>query len=120
VAHGVGKVLIVDDDPNIRRLARFILVDAGFDVLLAEDGLKALEILEQERPEVIVLDLQMPVMDGRDFFHSLKPGERPHILILSGDHADRARRELGADASLEKPFIPEDLVEKVAELSRAA
>ncbi len=114
-------VLIVDDDASIRRLVRLILTDAGFEVIEAENGEKALVILTHETPTVLLLDLNMPVMDGRELFARLNDdGHRPHTIILSAGPSERTRRELGAEASLQKPFGPEDLVEKVTELSREA
>jgi DNA-binding response OmpR family regulator len=114
------KVLVVDDDLGVRRLAGIALASAGFDVTTASDGREALFLLSKENADVVVLDLNMPVMDGYTFVHNLDDVRfRPHILILSGDHAEKAREELGADASLEKPFLPDQLIAKVAELSRA-
>lgn len=116
-----GSVLVVDDDPSIRRLVRLILVDAGFDVFLAADGLEALGMMERVRPCVVVLDMKMPVMDGETFMKELGQEHRPHVLLLSGEiTVDKVKAEVGADASLSKPFMPEDLVDKVTELSTAA
>ena len=115
------RVLVVDDDASIRRLVRVILEDAGFDVIEAEDGRTALEIVDRDSPEVLLLDLNMPVMDGRELFQRLQEhGTRPRTIIVSSGPSERTRQELGAEASLQKPFGPEDLVEKVWELSRAA
>jgi two-component system chemotaxis response regulator CheY len=112
------RVLVVDDDLGIRRLARLALASAGFEVALASDGREALSYLSTDVADVIVLDLNMPVMDGYTFVHNLDDvRHRPHILILSGERAEKAQRELGADASLQKPFLPEDLIAKVAELA---
>ena len=112
------KVMVVDDDLGIRRLAKFILNTSGIDVLLAPHGREALDLLTKDAADVIVLDLNMPVMDGYDFVHNLDetPG-RPPIIILSGDRAEIARRELGAEASLRKPFRPDELITKVHEVS---
>lgn len=115
------RVLVVDDDSGIRRLVRLILTSAGFDVVEAEDGEKALVLLRDETPTVLVLDLNMPVMDGRELFERLKRCEnRPSTIILSAESSERARRELGAEASLQKPFGPDDLIDKVNELSQEA
>jgi DNA-binding response OmpR family regulator len=115
------RVLVVDDDASIRRLVRIILADAGFVVFEAEDGEQALEILERESPEVLLLDLNMPVMDGRELFERLRQhGRRPRTVIISAGPSERTRQELGAEASLQKPFGPDDLVETVCALSNAA
>ena len=66
------SVLVVDDDVSIRRLVKLILTDAGFDVTVAEDGREALAILQVEAPSVLVLDMNMPVMDGRELFERLE------------------------------------------------
>jgi DNA-binding response OmpR family regulator len=114
------KVLVVDDDLGIRRLAGIALASAGFDVSTARDGREALTLLSKDKADVVVLDLNMPVMDGYTFVHNLDDVRfRPHILILSGDHAERAQRELGADDSLQKPFLPEELIAKVEHLSES-
>ena len=114
------RVLVIDDDLGIRRLARLVLAEAGYDVALAAHGQEALTLLSKGDTDVIVLDLNMPVMDGYTFVHNLDDvPRRPPIIILSGDRAERARDELGADASLRKPFRPDELVSKVAELTRS-
>jgi DNA-binding response OmpR family regulator len=73
-----------------------------------------------QRPDVVILDVLMPVMNGRDMFLRLKEDglQRPPVLILSAYDAERERRELGAEASLEKPFTPEDLLDAVERLIR--
>ena len=115
------RVLVVDDDASVRRLVRLILTSEGYEVIEAEDGEKALDILDREAPEVLLLDLNMPVMDGRELFERLqRDGHRPSTIIISAGASERTRRELGAEGSLQKPFGPEDLVEKVCALSKAA
>jgi CheY-like chemotaxis protein len=111
-------VLVVDDDPGIRRLAHVALTSAGFTVFDAENGSAALPILEREHPDVIVLDISMPVMDGRTLFRSMEAaGNRPAVLVLTANDAAGTRRELGAEASLDKPFDPDDLVDAVMGLA---
>ena len=111
-------VLVVDDDPGIRRLALMALTSAGFRVLAADNGATALPILLAEHPSVIVLDMAMPVMDGREMFHQMElNGHRPAVVIVSAEDATGSQRELGAEASLAKPFDPDDLVEAVTTLA---
>jgi CheY-like chemotaxis protein len=111
------RVLVVDDDAHIRRLARHVLISAGFEVLLAADGREALEIVADSHPAVVVLDVSMPVMDGREMFAKMKSlDERPCALIISAFEVERVRREIGAEDCLAKPFAPEDLVQKVNNL----
>ena len=104
----------------MRRLASYVLATAGFDVAMAGDGREALDQISKERPDIIVLDLNMPVMDGYAFVHEIEPRGRPQILILSADQAEQAQRELGVDASLQKPFRPDELISKVEALSARA
>jgi CheY-like chemotaxis protein len=112
------SVLVVDDEPAIRNLEQAVLRSAGYDVLTASNGAEALEVMERTRPSVLVLDLQMPVMDGRElmqFLHRM-PGHPPVLLVTSFE-AGRAQRELGTDAALQKPFLPDDFLARVEELS---
>jgi DNA-binding response OmpR family regulator len=117
----VKKVLVVDDDQGVRRLASYVLTSAGFDVSMAQDGREALALIAIDIPDVVVLDLNMPIMDGYTLVHEMdRRSHRPPILILSADRPDRARQDLGAEASLSKPFRPDDLVTKVEALSGPA
>lgn len=112
-----GNVLVVDDDAALVRLLRLTLRQGGFDVATAANGSEGLERLSAQKPDVIVLDLEMPVMDGRAFFRELRSrGVETPVLILSARGARQARRELGANAALEKPFDTEDLVDSVRQL----
>jgi two-component system response regulator MprA len=109
-------VLIVDDDAALRRMLRLTLMDGGFDVRLAENGRAALEAVADDVPDAVVLDLEMPVMDGRTFYHELRDrGIEVPVLIVSAHGARAAGRELGTPA-MDKPFNPEDLVSAVREL----
>ncbi len=109
-------VLVVDDEPAIRNLERLILKSAGYQVLTASNGAEALELLERSHPAIVVLDMQMPVMDGRSLFKTLdRRGERPAVLVVANE-AGRAQRELGAEGWLEKPFAPEDLIAGIESL----
>lgn len=109
-------VLVVDDEPAIRNLERLILKSAGYNVLTASNGAEALEVLERNHPAIVVLDMQMPVMDGRSLFRMLASRiDRPAVLVVANE-AGRAQRELGAEACLEKPFVPEDLIAQIESL----
>jgi DNA-binding response OmpR family regulator len=113
------RILVVDNDPAARRVIRTILTSAGYEVSEAENGMTALELIRTQRLDAIVLDVLMPVMNGRDMFLRLKDeGQHPPVVILSAYDAERERRELGAEASLDKPFTPEDLLEVVDALLR--
>jgi CheY-like chemotaxis protein len=114
-----STVLVVDDDPGVRRLSSMVLRSAGFEVRSAENGREALLLLVDFDPAVVVLDLQMPVMDGRSFFRAIEGPARPPVLLLSAYEPQRACDELGAEACLAKPFDPDDLIEKVSEMSNS-
>jgi DNA-binding response OmpR family regulator len=107
----MAKVLVVDDDPNVLRLLSVILRYEGFGVDTAEDGLRALDLVTQEAPDLIILDLNMPVMDGREFYGAVRRcGYSGPVMINSAYGATAARIELGAEAAMDKPFDPDDLV----------
>lgn len=111
------SVLVVDDDPLIRSLVAIMLEDAGFEAATAESGQVALDRIASLPVQLVILDLAMPVMDGREFYRALRArGDTTPVLIVSGSGASRARQELGAEGSLSKPFDPEDLVERVRAL----
>jgi DNA-binding response OmpR family regulator len=115
----VSKVLVLDDDNALLRLLRLTLTSEGFEVITASNGLEGLEKVDREPPDVILLDLEMPVMDGRTFFRELrKQGNNTPVLILSAYGARDAQRELDADGSLEKPFDADVLMNELKQLAR--
>ena len=108
------RVLIVDDDAGVRRLAAIILRSEGHAVLEAQDGVQGLAMTREQSPDVILLDLMMPRLDGRGMFRGLETlAARPPVVILSAFQSEEAQRELGAEASIHKPFDPEELVQTV-------
>lgn len=112
-----GSVLIVDDDPPLARMLALTLRGSGFEVRCATDGASALEAVEAECPDAIVLDVHMPVMDGYAFYRELRSrGVDVPVLISSADDSREAQRAMGAQAYLDKPFHPEALVNNVREL----
>jgi DNA-binding response OmpR family regulator len=111
------RVLIIDDDINLTRLLRTILRTAGFEVLTADSAANALSITETDSVDVIVLDLRMPVVDGRTLFRQLRArGVQSPVLIASAYGARAAQMELGAEGAIEKPFDPDRLIAAVTEL----
>ena len=93
------------------------MLSAGFSVDVAGDGEAALDRVAERPPDVIVLDLQMPGMDGRTFYRELRSrGNETPVIILSAFGALAGRRELHAQAYMEKPFDPDDLVRTVQEV----
>jgi DNA-binding response OmpR family regulator len=116
VQNKARAVLIVDDDASLRRMLRLTLLDGGFDVRLAENGRAALEAIAEQAPDAVVLDLEMPEMDGRTLIRELRErGIDVPVLIVSAYGARAAGRELGAPA-MDKPFNPDDLLTAVREL----
>ncbi len=103
-----GTILVVDDDAGLRQTIASILEDDGYSVLLAADGLSALEVLQNVRPSAILLDINMPQMDGYQFAdelqrRGLRPGIPVMVLTADGRAPERATR-IGAEAHLPKPF----------------
>ena len=100
-------VLIVDDEAVLLSCLELVLLDAGYRVLTAQDGAAALRVLAHERPDVIVLDLQMPLMDGFTFareYAELPIGQSPIVLLTASDSGTTAAEQIGAAALVEKPF----------------
>ncbi|HEX5141303.1 MAG TPA: response regulator [Dehalococcoidia bacterium] len=111
-------VLVVDDDVSLARLVRAILRTADYEVATACNGEEALEVAANVHPDVIVLDLRMPRMDGPEFFRALRArGDYTPILVASSFGARTAQKELGAEGAIEKPFDPEALITAVTRLS---
>jgi two-component system, chemotaxis family, chemotaxis protein CheY len=115
------QCLVVDDSSVIRKVARRILEDLGFKVSEAEDGENALSICRQRMPEVILLDWNMPVMDGYDFLRKLRAmtgGDGPKVVFCTteNDVSKIARAvNAGADDYLMKPFDRDIIQTKLAE-----
>jgi DNA-binding NarL/FixJ family response regulator len=113
------KLLLVDDDPNLILLVRDYLEFRGYEVVTADNGRQALEILAQELPDMIICDIMMPEMDGYGFVEELRKRDQASwipVLFLSakGQSQDRIKGlNLGADVYMVKPFEPEELVAQV-------
>ena len=117
-------ILVVDDEPKIATLARDYLEHAGFAVVTAGDGQTALTTVRQRRPDLVVLDLGLPGLDGLDVTRQLRHDSSIPIVMLTArdDELDKLLGlELGADDYITKPFSPRELVARVrAVLRRAA
>ncbi len=114
-------ILVVDDDAHIREVVRFALDKAGFRVVEAADGLAALEAFAAHRPDLVVLDILMPEMDGTEVCRALRRDSTVPIVFLSSkdDEIDRiVGLELGGDDYLTKPFSPRELVARVRAVLR--
>jgi len=116
----MARILVVDDEPDILLLHRLNLEGAGHLVLLAADGMRALERIDSDNPEVVVLDVMMPVLDGWGVLEALqKRSNPPPVLVVSAksstadiDHA----MSMGAQGYLAKPFNAPVLLGEVARL----
>jgi CheY-like chemotaxis protein len=114
-------VLIVDDDPKIRTMLVEVLSLEGFPTETATNGAEALERLPRSGPRVVLLDLLMPVMDGRTTMEALlaRPAERSRhrIVLVSANHNLEQHRDLEVDGELAKPFTVEKLLNTVEAVS---
>ncbi len=117
------RVLIVEDEVKIARLVRDYLRQAGFDVIEATDGPGALSMARAEKPDMIVLDLGLPGMDGLDVTRQLRMTSSVPIIMLTArtEESDRiVGLELGADDYVDKPFSPKELVARIRAVLRRA
>jgi len=117
------KVLVVDDDPAIRDVLRFALARAGFEVIEAADGPLALQRFAGAAPDLVVLDVMLPGLDGIEVCRALRRESAVPILFLSSkeDEVDRVvGLEIGGDDYIGKPFSPRELVARVKALLRRA
>src|SRR3712207_9222014 len=108
-----GSILVVDDEPTITDVVSRYLERAGYSTRVAGDGADALRIAGESRPDLVVLDLMLPGMDGLEVMRRLREHEGVSVILLTakGEHADRIiglRR--GADDYVVKPFSPAELV----------
>ena len=116
-----STVLVVDDEKNIVQLARLYLNKEGYQVESAYDGLEALKMAKSVRPDLIILDLMMPEMDGLEVCRELRKTSNVPIIMLTakGDDIDRiVGLEIGADDYMTKPFNPRELVARVKAVLR--
>lgn len=114
-------VLVVDDDAHILEVVAFALRKAGMRVETAQDGAQGLERFAQVQPDVVILDIMMPEMDGTELCRRLRASSRVPIIFLSSrdDEVDRVvGLELGADDYVTKPFSPRELVARVRAILR--
>jgi two-component system alkaline phosphatase synthesis response regulator PhoP len=114
-------ILVVDDEPKISKLARDYLEKSGFGVITAVDGPTALAIFRHEKPDLVVLDLNLPGMDGLDVCRTLRRESDVPIIMLTARVEEMDRLiglELGADDYITKPFSPRELVARVRAVLR--
>ena len=110
------RVLVVDDEPDLRELYAVNLKEAGHEVLTAANGAEGLGLLKGTNPDVILVDLMMPVMDGYEFLHHLRkmPEHRgTPAIVVSAVATGAFSRKLGASGFVAKPFDADELVSVV-------
>jgi two-component system, OmpR family, alkaline phosphatase synthesis response regulator PhoP len=121
-----ASVLVVDDEPQVVWMLQFSLEAEGFQTFAARDGRTALDELRQHRPQLMLLDIMMPVMDGWSVLQEIRDipeGERPRVVVVSARATlrDRAKAaELGAVAFVAKPFNVDDLLGVLNRLKKAS
>ncbi len=114
-----GKILIVDDEPDVVAFVSAVLTAEHYEVIAAYDGIGALDLAETEKPDLILLDIMMPMMSGYEVAEQLKANPQTQdipILCLSSAHTPHARAnsmKAGAVMLLVKPFMPAELVAQV-------
>ncbi len=112
-------VMVVDDDPGIQQAVTAILEDEGYQVTVARNGAEAVEMLEQERPALVLLDLMLPRMSGQEVMRELERRgirrDMPIIVLTADARAHQKAADIGADGFLEKPFSLTGLLNLVAE-----
>jgi two-component system alkaline phosphatase synthesis response regulator PhoP len=114
-------ILVVDDEAKIVQLARDYLEHAGYQVVAARDGKSALEVFQTRKPDLIVLDLGLPHMDGLDVTRVIRKGSNVPIIMLTArsEESDKlVGLEIGADDYITKPFSPKELVARVRTVLR--
>ena len=117
------KILVIDDEAQIARVLRAYLEKAGFQVISAADGKLALATFQREKPDFLILDLNLPGMDGLDICKAVRRTSNVPILMLTArvEEADRLiGLELGADDYVVKPFSPREVVARVRTILRRA
>src|SRR4028118_1252374 len=120
------RLLLIDDDPNLILLVKDYLEFRGYEVVTAENGREALEVLNQEIPDMIICDVMMPEMDGYALVENVRQDPRTSwipVLFLSakGQSQDRVKGlNTGADVCMVKPFEPEELVAQVESSLKSA
>jgi two-component system, OmpR family, response regulator len=118
-----SKILVVDDDAHIREVVQFALEKAGLEAIEAGDGQKALELFSRSKPDLVILDITMPEVDGLAVCREIRKSSNIPILFLSSraDEVDRVvGLEIGGDDYVTKPFSPRELVARVQVILKRA
>ncbi len=113
------NILVVEDDPDLAALEAELLEEHGHRVEIANNGREALAAVERAAPDLILLDMKMPVMSGREFveeYRRAQPSPAPIVVVTAADDAQARAAEVGASGWIAKPFDPDALVENVMRL----
>jgi len=115
VSSALYKILVVDDDPGVRRMVQDVLEVEGYAVTVADDGYSALRAIDSDRPDCVVLDVMMPGMDGHTVLTRIRSGgnrDLPVVMLTAAADDSQAWRAWteGVDYFLSKPFEPEELL----------
>ena len=116
-----AKILVVEDEASIRKIVRTYLESAGFSVVCVDNGPEALLLAEEQQPDLVVLDLNLPGMDGVEVATRLRQRSEVYIMMLTARSEERDRvagLRIGADDYLTKPFSPRELVARVEAILR--
>jgi two-component system OmpR family response regulator len=115
------RILVADDDPHLREVVRYALARQGWDVLEVGDGAEAVRVARRERPDLVVMDVVMPELDGLEATRQLRAGSSTPVLFLSsrGEELDRVLGlEIGGDDYLTKPFSTRELISRIKAILR--
>ncbi len=116
------KILITEDSPTILEILKVVLAEEGYEVIAASDGQEALNLAKTEKPDLMVLDLMLPKIDGYKVCRMLKFDEKykdiPIIMLTArtNETDEKLGKEVGADAYIKKPFEPEVVIDEIKKL----
>jgi DNA-binding response OmpR family regulator len=119
--NSIMKILVIEDEANITQVIRLYLEQAGYTVVAASDGIAGIELHAREQPDLVILDLMLPLLDGMEVCHRIRNWANTPILMLTarqGEDDRIAGLEAGADDYLVKPFSPRELVSRVKAILR--
>ena len=121
MAELMKKIFVVDDEPQILKVLKAFLENAGYQVIISMDGRTALSIFREEKPDFVILDLNLPGMDGLEVCRAIRKDSTVPILMLTArsEEADKLiGLELGADDYIVKPFSPREIVARIRTIFR--
>jgi two-component system OmpR family response regulator len=118
-----GRVLVVDDEPGVLSIVRSYLLKDGYQALEAQDGRKALDVFKREKPDLVVLDVMLPELDGIEVLREIRKTSQVPVIMLTARTEDADKLvglELGADDYVSKPFSPRELMARIKAVLRRA